>query len=134
MNLIDDNVFGELPNMEVFKSGAKRSERKPSYGYMNGAIIPLIAQRYEHGHVKYDPSELYAEANWKRAVEGRDVEFCKQLFTHAIDHLWAEMRGIDDPDSGGNLGAVGWGLDILAYIKCCDPDLYMATRGLKELK
>jgi hypothetical protein len=48
------------------------------------------------------------------------------------DHLKLEERGVDDPDQGGNLGAIGWAVEILAYTQANFPILYAEARGLRN--
>ncbi len=90
----------------------------------------LTCQRFVAGNRKHEnDNPVYAEANWLRAFKSRDVAFFRDRAGHALEHLIAEMRGEDDNDPGGNLGAVGWLQEVLAYVKKNDPFLYGAIQG-----
>lgn len=117
---------------ELFKSksGATSSYSSAPYFYMPGEGIKLTALRFKHGNDKHEHGDsVYANANWLKAVKGRDWQFFRDRAGHVIDHIWAEMRGEDDPDPGGNLGAIGWWLEAMAYVKKVDPLLYQVIQG-----
>ena len=90
----------------------------------------LTALRFKHGNEKHENSgTVYSEANWLKAYHARDVAFFRDRGGHSMEHLIDEMRGVDDPDPGGNLGAIGWYVDVLAFIKKNDPHFYGAIQG-----
>lgn len=68
-----------------------------------------------------------------KAFNARDVEFFRDRAAHALEHMLAEMRGEDDDGPGGNLGAVGWWVEVFAYVKKHDPELYGAIQGKWKL-
>ena len=93
-----------------------------------------MAERYRAGNVKHeDNNPVYSEANWMKAVNARDIQFFRDRAGHAMEHLIKEMRGEDDTDPGGNLGAVMWFCDMMAYVKVKDPALYDAIQGKLHL-
>lgn len=111
-------------------SGASSSHFSP-FDFLNPFEgSKLTSQRFRVGNAKYENSDtVYANCNWLKALRARDVKFFRDRAGHALEHLIAEMRGEDDPDPGGNLGAVGWCLEVLAYVKKQDPHLYGAIQG-----
>ena len=111
-------------------SGANSSYKAPNFFLMPGNSIDLTAQRFEYGNDKYeDGNTVYNDANWLKAFYARDLQFFRDRAGHVKKHLWAEMRGHDDPAPGGNLGAIGWWLDVMAFIKDEDPYFYGALQG-----
>lgn len=90
----------------------------------------LTCQRFRAGNVKYEnDSPVCSDANWMKALKARDVTFFRDRAGHAMEHLVAEMRGEADHNPGGNLGAVGWWVEIMAYVSKADPHLYGAIQG-----
>jgi hypothetical protein len=118
----------------AFKSGATSSRHYDQLFIMPGESLPLTAARFGYGNAKHENSTpIYSEANWLKAFHARDVEFFRERATHAVHHLWSELRGNDDHDPGGNLGAVGWFVEVFAFVRKHDPDLYAAIQGLMAL-
>jgi len=111
-------------------SGAKSSHFSPFVFNSPFEGAKLTCQRFAYGDGKYAPGEtVYENLNWMKALKARDVGFFRDRAGHALDHLVKEMRGIDDDGPGGNLGAVGWWVEVFAYVKKHDPQLYGAIQG-----
>lgn len=90
----------------------------------------LTCQRFAAGNAKHEKlNPVYLEANWLKAFRERDVKFFRDRAGHAMEHLIDEMRGKDDPDPGGNLGAIGWFQEIAAFTAKNDPFLWGAVCG-----
>lgn len=116
-------------------SGATSSHQTLLFFHVPFEGIAVIAQRFQYGNEKHeDGTTVYAESNWLRAVEARDVAFFRDRAGHALEHLWAEMRGADDSGPGGNLGAIGWFVAVMAYVRKHDSELYSAIQGKTHLE
>lgn len=111
-------------------SGATSSHYSP-FNFLNPFEgSQLTCQRFKEGNRKHeDNNPVYSEANWLKAFYARDVAFFRDRAGHALEHLIAEMRGDDDDAPGGNLGAVGWWQEVMAFVKKHDPYLYAAIQG-----
>lgn len=111
-------------------SGATSSHFSPFAFFCTYEGIRLTSMRFVEGNRKHEKSDpVYSHANWLKAFHARDVGFFRDRAGHALEHLIAEMRGEDDPDPGGNLGALGWFQDVMAYVKKNDPFLYACIQG-----
>lgn len=111
-------------------SGATSSHFSPFTFYPTYEGVRLTSLRFKEGNRKHENSDpIYSNANWLKAFKARDVAFFRDRAGHAMEHLIDEMRGVDDKDPGGNLGAVGWFQDVMAYVKKNDPFLYGAIQG-----
>ncbi len=122
------------PNDKVtFTSGATSSAGHDyPYHLMTHCAEKLTALRFGAGNKKHENDDtVLANANWLKAFHSRDLEFFRNRYTHARDHMDAEMQGRFDDDPGGNIGAVGWFIEVLAYVKEYDPDFYSAVVGVK---
>ena|ERR1043166_887418 len=114
----------------VHKSGATASHHSPFCFNHTFEGAKLTSLRFQEGNRYHeDDNPVYVEANWLKAVYERDVMFFRNRAGHALEHLIDEMRGKDDPKPGGNLGAVGWFQDIMAFTRKHDPFLYGAIQG-----
>jgi hypothetical protein len=111
-------------------SGAASSHFSPFYFNPTFEGLKLTCLRYKEGNRKYENSgTVWAEANWLKAFKARDVQFFRDRAGHCLEHLIDEMRGKDDLDPGGNLGAIGWFQDAMAFVKKYDPFFYGAIQG-----
>ncbi len=91
----------------------------------------LTCQRFKEGNRKYEDSDtVYANMNWLKAFHAKDINFFRDRSGHALEHLIAEMHGDEDEKPGGNLGAVGWWVEIMAYVRKHDPVFYKAIQGV----
>lgn len=123
-----ENPFEKL---HTFKSGATSSELKPLSFLTTGFGEKVTAQRFGHGNGKHeDGTTILAEANWLKAFHERDLHFFRDRAAHAREHLFNEMQGRFDTSPGGNLGAVGWFVDIMPYVSAYDPTFYDAIVGI----
>jgi hypothetical protein len=112
-------------------SGATSSHFSPFSFYAPFEGIKLTCLRFLHGNWKHENGNtVYADANWLKAFRARDVQFFRDRAGHALEHLIAEMRGENDPDPGGNLGAVGWWVEVMAFVKKNDPEFYAMIQGI----
>lgn len=117
----------------VHSSGATSSHRAAPYFFMTGAGDKLTALRFEAGNEKHeDGTPVYDQANWLRALKTRDWKFFRDRAAHARDHLHDEMRGTIDTAPGGNLGAVGWFVDIAAFVAEKDPEFWQVVQGIRH--
>lgn len=124
----------EQPAKVEHKSGAGSSHFSPFNFLPTYAGVRLLSLRFKAGNVKYENNNpVYDEANWLKAVKARDIDFFRDRAGHAMEHLINEMRGEDDPDPGGNLGAIMWFCDVMAYVQSKDPELYAAIQGKSHL-
>jgi len=129
-----EKTFGKIPVAEMLgkvahKSGASSSHFSPFNFLPTYEGAKLTSARFKHGADKYEASTVYDEANWLKAFRARDVAFFRDRAGHCLEHLVAEMRGQDDSDPGGNLGALGWFQDVMAFVKKNDPFFYGAIQG-----
>jgi hypothetical protein len=69
--------------MHVFKSGAKRSGKKPRYDLISPVFLKGIAEVLTSG------AEKYGEHNWKRG----DKEMANDCINHLIEHLYKFKAG-----------------------------------------
>jgi hypothetical protein len=112
------------------KSGATSSHFSPFNFYCTYEGTKLTTARFKAGNTKHEnDNPVYSEANWLKAYHAKDIEFFRDRAGHALEHLIDEMRGQDDKDPGGNLGAVGWFVDVMAFVKKNDPAFYEAIQG-----
>ncbi|MGH7184522.1 MAG: hypothetical protein ACREJN_21460 [Nitrospiraceae bacterium] len=115
------------------QSGATSSHITPPYFRMPGEAVKLTALRFQHGNEKHENGNpVYGEANWMTAYRAKDYMFFRDRAGHALEHLWDEMQGKEDPSPGGNLGAVGWAIEVLAYVKVNDPEFYEVIQGKRK--
>jgi hypothetical protein len=63
--------------MVKFKSGAKRSSRKPPYCLVPIELLQEVAKTRQEGDIKYEPN------NWMLA----NKEYFVDCLSHAIEHL-----------------------------------------------
>lgn len=120
------------PEMEkvVHASGAGSSHFSPYSFYNPFEGAKLTCQRFRAGNLKYENgTTVYADMNWLKAFTARDVAFFRDRAGHAVEHLIAEMHGNDDDGPGGNLGAVGWWVEVFAFVKANDPAFYAVIQG-----
>lgn len=111
-------------------SGATSSHAAPFSFYPTYEGQKLTSLRFEHGNAKHEKNDpVYLNANWLKAFHARDVAFFRERAKHCMEHFIDEMRGKDDMDPGGNLGAMGWFQDVMAYVKVNDPFFYGAIQG-----
>lgn len=130
MNKNDTDMADKI----AFSSGATSSVGMPEYHLVPGEIEDLIAMRFAYGNHKHeDGNTVLAEANWLRAYRARDIAFFRDRAAHARKHLKRESRGDYDGAPGGNLGAVGWWLEVAAFINKHDPLFYDAINGLRPM-
>lgn len=116
-------------------SGATSSHRTPNYFLVTGEGERVTAERFDYGNHKHEfGNTVYLEANWLKAFYSRDVAFFRDRAGHVKEHLQAEMRGNDDHGPGGNLGAIGWFVDVMAFVKKNDPIFYGAIQGKYRLE
>lgn len=115
-------------------SGATSSHFSPFNFYPTYEGMKLTAARFKEGNRKHEDSDpVYGNANWLKAFYAQDVNFFRDRAGHALEHLIAEMRGENDSDPGGNLGAVGWWVDVMAFVQANDPTFYAAIQGQLNL-
>lgn len=97
----------------MFKSGAKRSKLANRFDLIPSAGISAIASRFQAGSIKY------GDNNWKQAIAIPDdaKAFAVDAFNHAFEHMLQMKDGVHDEDAGGNIGAVGWAMVVLAEIE-----------------
>lgn len=120
----------DLDNKKTFSSGATSAHGAPPYQLCTWVGFHNTSLRFGYGNVKHeDNTTILAEANWLKAFHARDLEFFQDRFSHAIMHIVQEVQGRFDPAPGGNLGAVGWFVEITSYLAKYDPDFYMAVVG-----
>lgn len=111
-------------------SGATSSHFSPFSFFNPYEGTKLTDMRFAEGNRKHEnDNPVYADANWLKAFNARDVKFFRDRAGHAMEHLIDEMRGKDDEDPGGNLGAVGWFQEVMAFVKKNDPFFYACIQG-----
>jgi hypothetical protein len=121
--------------MHTSLSGATSSYKTSNTFHAPRNYRRYLADRFAIGNVKHENgTTVYAEANWLKALRARDVEFFRNRAVHAENHGHDEMRGIDDPDPGGNIGAELWFWSMMAYVSDVDPEFYQAIRGKRHQK
>lgn len=120
-----------MDNDKVTHSSGSTSSHFSPFSFFNPFEgVKLTCQRFVAGNHKHENDDpVYANMNWLKAFHARDVGFFRDRAGHALEHLLDEMHGVDDGDPGGNLGAVGWCVEVFAYVKKNDPFLYGAIQG-----
>lgn len=68
---------------EVFRGGARRSDRKPRFDLIPFEFLEEVADALTEGAAKYGPH------NWKRG----DAEFFRDAWSHAFVHLQKFKEG-----------------------------------------
>lgn len=112
-------------------SGAHSSHLSPFSFYNPFEGAKLTCERFREGNRKYENgTTVYAKMNWLKAFHAKDVDFFRSRAGHALEHLIAEMHGEDDNGPGGNLGAVGWWVEVMAYVRKHDPGFYAQIQGI----
>lgn len=118
------------PNKVAHSSGAASSHFSPFSFNATYEGAKVTAQRFAAGNAKYENNtNVYADANWLKAYHAKDWKFFRDRAGHALEHLIDEMRGKNDSDPGGNLGALGWFVDVMAFVKVNDPVFYQQIQG-----
>ena len=91
---------------KAFKSGATSSGENLPYADIPVSFIRRVAKRFQLGQQKH------GRGNWLRSYEiarykaiGYDVEFLRDRYNHAVEHLLSLKEGTKDDD---HIGAVGW--------------------------
>lgn len=129
-NVID---YGRMDQLNISKSGASSSFISPPYFSMPMEFTTMTAERWGHGSSKHkEEGPVYSEQNWLKAYHAKDYAFFRDRSGHALEHGWNEMRGVEDPDPGGNIGAIGWFWSVMAFIKVNDPEFYKVIQGVKR--
>lgn len=123
-------IATDVAEVATHASGAKSSHYSP-FNFNNPFEgTKLTCARFKVGNAKYEGgTTVYAEANWMKAFNAKDINFFRDRSGHALEHLIAEMHGVEDENPGGNLGAVGWWVEIMAYVKAHDPEFYRTIQG-----
>ncbi len=81
-----------------------QSESTVPLHYVRPTLLRRIALRFAKGEPKY------GRGNWKRAFGDKlDVQFLRERYDHAMDHMMALRDGNDTDD---NVAAVGWFLNL----------------------
>ena len=121
----------------TFSSNAMRSEKKlPFWRFPLRAMIEW-AKRFRKGE-KYDTAGNITH-NWKLAINSDDVEFVRQFFDHALEHMFKakEMasQGVVAVDYEGegmfdHLGAAMW--NIASLIEYLDKNPELVCRALDQ--
>lgn len=118
----------------TFASGATSSKAFPAFWRVPIEGLELEAARFNYGNHKHEhDNPVHSQANWLIAFHARDVAFYWDRATHAVEHIWREMRGDDDFEPGGNIGGARWFTAIMAFTKKYDPELYEAIQGKRNL-
>jgi hypothetical protein len=97
----------------VSVSGASSSERRPAYEQIYLGFLKRLGARFALGEEKHD------RGNWLRAYKVNakdsayryDIDFLRDRYNHAVEHLLSLSTGTKDDD---HLGAVGWFLSMAA--------------------
>ena len=133
MTLITEKIPLDETGRVAHASGAASSYFS-SFSFHNPMEgLRLTCQRFDYGNRKYENNTpIYDEANWLRAFKAKDWQFFRDRAGHALEHLRAEMRGEDDDGPGGNLGAIGWFVEVMAYVKKHDPVFYALIQGKEQ--
>jgi Domain of unknown function (DUF5664) len=121
----------------VFDSGSMRSEKKLPFWRLPKRSLVEWAKRFQKG-IKYDEKKGITH-NWKLAIGTDDMEFVRQFFDHAFEHMLNAKdlahNGIDWQDSEGetitdHLGAAMW--NIAALIEYLDKDPQLVCEALSQ--
>ena len=91
--------------------GATRSERAPDHTLVPTEGLRCIVQRFELGR------EAHGSWQWLRSLDTREnaEAFCHEAVNHIHEHL-AQML-VDGTKKDDHLGAIGWGVCVLAYAR-----------------
>lgn len=86
-----------------FSSGATSSVRRPDYSSVSREFLHKLAARFSLGEIRH------GRGNWKRAWAGPDgaidIDFLRDRYNHAVEHLMMLREGTANDD---HIGAVGW--------------------------
>lgn len=95
-----------IEDKHAFKSGATSSEHKAPIDQLYRGAVRRVAARFGLGIKKH------GRGNYLRAVEVTpiDVEFLRDRYSHAIDHLLSvkEEGSVPYDENLDHLAAVGW--------------------------
>lgn len=96
-----------------FSSGALRSEKKLPYWMIPSTWTKEIAKRFDIGH------EKYGVGNWKKALQTEDIQFVREFYNHAKEHMDGFLSTLlngpnqENEDVIDHLGAVMWNCGCL---------------------
>jgi hypothetical protein len=135
----DEHIDFDLPCEvgAVFDSGSMRSEKKLPFWRLPKRALVEWAKRFQKG-VKYDEKKGMTH-NWKLAIGTDDIEFVRQFFDHAFEHMLnakdLAQKSVNHPDSEGetvmdHLGAAMW--NIAALIEYVDKDPELVCLALSQ--
>lgn len=122
----------------TFTSNAMRSEKKLPYWRFPKRAMVEWAKRFKKGE-KYDIAKGTTH-NWKLAIHSTDVEFVRQFFDHAIEHMFNAKdlahTGAETPDWEGesmvdHLGAALW--NIASLIEYLDKNPELVCKALSQI-
>ena len=137
LQFYDTNKLFVISQGTTFTSNALRSEKKlPFWRFPKRAMIEW-AKRFHKGE-KYDVARNMTH-NWKLAINSDDVEFVRQFFDHAFEHLLNAKdlaeHGVEHADWEGenmfdHLGAAMW--NVASLIEYLDKNPKLVCKALSQ--
>lgn len=93
--------------------GGTRRGTRPAFSLVPPEASRLTALRFGAG------AEIHGEFNWMESCQNEPdaYRWARSAYDHMMEHTIRMGWGDHDSEPGGNLGAIGWAVHVLAYIE-----------------
>lgn len=97
----------------VLSGGGTRRGTRPAFSLVPPEGFRLTALRFGAG------AAIHGEFNWMQSVQTEQDAYlwARSAYDHMFEHVIRMPLGDHDSEPGGNLGAIGWCVAVLAHIE-----------------
>lgn len=112
-----------VKKLHKVSGGGTRSEKAPPFHIVPGDGHRRTAQRFGLG------AQIHGENNWKNSIKNEKdaAAWAKEAYNHMQEHM-LKMASGDFPDDD-HIGAIGWGVEVLAHIEARFKKLWTSLDG-----